>query len=349
LNKTKLASRVGLKPPTITAYERAEREPTSEIVEKLADALEFPSSFFYADMGDALPLEAASFRSLARMTASQRDAALASGTLAMHLNQWIDDRFHLPVPDVPRLDPGILDPGGAAYHVRTHWGLGNLPIPNVLQTLETHGVRVYALAAECREVDAFSFWHQETATPFVIVGTHKTPERQVFDLAHELAHLVMHRDHAHPRGREAEREADIFASNFLMPRDDVLRVHPRSNTLDDLASAKHRWRVSVAALARRLHSLDLISDWRYHNLCVQIASTIGREREMRSLPREQSQVLPQVFAAMRTEGVTRFDIATALHLHPTDIEALLGGLVMNVLDGGNDESDGGARPNLRIV
>jgi Zn-dependent peptidase ImmA (M78 family)/transcriptional regulator with XRE-family HTH domain len=343
-NKTKLANLVGVKAPTITAWERAEREPADKVIDTLANALDFPRSFFFEEMGDPLFLEAASFRSLSRMTASQRDAALASGTLAMHLNDWIAARFDLPAPDVPALDPGVHDPAGAAHHVRTRWGLGNLPIANVLQMLEGHGVRVYALSAECREVDAFSFWHQESETPFIIVGTHKTPERQVFDLAHELAHLVLHRDHASPRGRVEEREADAFASSFLMPRDDVFLARPRSTSLQDLAVAKHRWRVSVAALARRLHGLDLISDWQYHSVCVQIASTIGRDREMNSLPREQSQVLPQVFGP---GGVTRREVAEALHVPVAEIDALLGGLVLSALDGGEERTD--RRANLRLV
>jgi len=346
LNKTQLAKRVGVTASTITAFERADREPPSETVARLAEVLDFPVDFFFTEMTNSLPLDAASFRSLARMTAGQRNAALASGTLAIHLNEWITNKYRLPEADVPELDPVVIDPEGAARHVRTHWGLGLLPIPNVLRRLEAHGIRVFALGVEYREVDAFSFW--DNGTPYIIAGTHKTPERQVFDLAHELGHLVLHRDHAKPRGRDEERQADAFASNFLMPREDVIRAAPRSASLASLAKAKHRWRVSLAALAFRLHSLNLITDWHYHTLCVQIASVIGRDKEVDSLPREQSQTLTKVLALMREDGLSRADLAAALHVHQPEIDGLLGGLVVSVIDGGGEGGEP-TPPTLRLV
>ena len=92
----------------------------------------------------------------------------------------------------------------------------------------------------------------------------------MFDLAHELGHLVIHRDHRAPRGREAEFEADAFASSFLMPKSDVIANAPRFPSLKDLIHAKKRWRVSVAALNYRLRKLNLITEWHYRTLCIEI-------------------------------------------------------------------------------
>lgn len=348
LNKTKLAKLVGVTPQMVTYYESERTTPSSDVVDRIVSALRFPADFFHAEMPDAVPLDAASFRSLSRMTASQRDAALAGGTLCIALNDWIEAKYHLPEPDVPDLDPGILDPSGAAAHVRAAWGLGDAPIKNVLHLLEAHGVRVYALTEECKEVDAFSFWREEANTPFICVGTHKTPERTVFDLAHELGHLVMHRDHSAPRGRDEEQQADAFASSFLMPRSDVLAVAPRFPTLQDLAEAKGRWRVSAAALNYRMHRLGLITDWHYRSLCIEI-SRLGRNKELKPIAREQSQILTKVLAGLRSEGISRADIARALHLHPADLDALFGGLVVTMVDGDGERTTPAARPNLRLV
>jgi Zn-dependent peptidase ImmA (M78 family)/transcriptional regulator with XRE-family HTH domain len=349
LTLTKLAKAVALTPQTISAYEKGTSDPGEVIVRKLAVALDFPESFFYEGLDDLVPLDAASFRSLSRMSASKAKAALAGGTLCVTVAQWIDDRFQLPEPDVCDLDPGLIDPEGAAVYVRTQWGLGDAPISNVLHLLEAHGVRVFALAAEYREVDAFSFWREDTCTPFIVVGTHKTPERAVFDLAHELGHLVMHRDHGAPRGRDEEREADAFASSFLMPKADLAACAPRFPSFHDLVAIKGRWRVSAAALNFRLHQLGMTSDWHYRSLCIEIAR-LGRDREMNSIPREQSQVLTKVLAAMRAEGMTRADIARELHLPASELEAMLSGITVTALDGGGeDESKKSDRPNLRVV
>ncbi|WP_419757134.1 ImmA/IrrE family metallo-endopeptidase [Teredinibacter turnerae] len=74
--------------------------------------------------------------------------------------------------------------------------------------------------------------------PFVFLNTKKTAERCRFDAAHELGHLVMH-CHGAPQGQEAEKEANAFASAFLMPRRSVLANAPRSATLKSLISHKN--------------------------------------------------------------------------------------------------------------
>lgn len=347
-NKTKLAKAASLTTQTISAYEKGTSAPQSDvIVARLAAALEFPVSFFYEELDDVVPLNAASFRSLSRMSASQTNAALAGGTLCVLFSDWIDSLFELPVPDVCDLDPGLIDPEGAAAYVRAEWGLGDAPISNVLHLVEAHGVRVFALAAVCREIDAFSFWREETCTPFVCLGTHKTPERAVFDLAHELGHLVMHRDHGAPRGREEERQADAFASSFLMPKADIAAAAPRFPSFRDLVHAKKRWRVSAAALNFRLHQLGIISDWHYRSLCIEIAR-MGRDRELDSIAREQSQVLTKVLAALRAEGIGRAEIAEALHLSVPEIDSMLSGLVVTAIDGDGHPTDH-PRPVLRLV
>jgi len=346
MNKTMLAKAVRVTPATVAAYEKGQSEPSREVVDRLSEVLRFPSSFFFAELADSMPLDGASFRALSRMTASQRDAALAAGTLCIALNDWIEERFELPSSDVPDLDAGIIKPEGAAALVRGRWGLGEAPIQHVLHLLESHGVRVFSLAEECRDVDAFSFWHRDT--PFMCLNTEKTAERSIFDAAHELGHLVLHRDHAAPRGRSEEREADAFASNFLMPASDVQAMAPRNPDLVALSKAKTRWRVSAAALNYRLHDLGITSDWHYRELAIEI-SRLGRHREVNPLPPEQSQILAKVLSALRTEGVSRQDIAKALHVHQSDFDALVAGLTFGAIEGGGTGSSAETAPLLKLV
>ena len=51
------------------------------------------------------------FRSLASMTASKRDQALGAGTLALLVDEWIEERFSRPPSDVP--DAGEQQPRGS--------------------------------------------------------------------------------------------------------------------------------------------------------------------------------------------------------------------------------------------
>jgi Zn-dependent peptidase ImmA (M78 family)/transcriptional regulator with XRE-family HTH domain len=349
LNKSALAERLGVSARTVTAYERGESEPLPENLAALADVLNFPERFFEEHETPIVPPDGASFRALSRMTARQRDAALGAGALCILLEALLSREFELPVVDIPDLDQVAAHhgPEHAAAAVRARWGLGHAPIPNVLHLVEKHGIRVFSLVEEAHEVDAFSFWHD--GTPFICLNTLKTAEHSVFDVAHELGHIVMHRSHHAPRGRREEDEANQFASAFLMPLEDVRVAAPAFPNLEDLANAKTRWGVSVAALNFRLHRLGLTTDWHYREMCIEL-SRRGRKNEPNPQARQRSQLLEKVFSTLRAEGVTKSQIAGELNIDTNELEAMVFGLVTTVLEGGNQPLHSlPSRPDLRLV
>ncbi len=345
---TRLAELVGVDLRSVSAYEkRGEFNPEADKLTLIAKALRFPLSFFHGDDLEELSPDSASFRAMSKMTAAQRDMALGEGTLALLLSDWIGARFELPPVNLPNLSRE----GGAeaaADAIRRSWGLGELPVKNMVHLLESKGVRVFSLAIDAVEVDAFSMWHAKT--PFVFLNTRKSSEHNRFDAAHELGHLVMH-GHGAPQGQEAEREANAFASAFLMPRSSVLGNAPRLATVNHLVKLKKYWTVSVAALAFRLHTVGLLSDWHYRTLCMEIAKRGFRKREPEEAQRETSQVLAKVFAALRDEGIGKKEIAADLRVSSEEIEQLVFGLAITGLS--NVAVPGPSLPrkqvNLRLV
>jgi Zn-dependent peptidase ImmA (M78 family)/DNA-binding XRE family transcriptional regulator len=347
LTKTKLAGLLGVEVRSITGYESDEFKPDRDRLTQLAEKLHFPVQFFFGDDLDEISPDIVSFRSMSKMTAAQRDTALGAGAIALMLNQWIEARFALPHAALPDLSQEP-SPEAAADTLRRMWILGELPIKNMIHLLEAKGVRVFSLAIDTTQVDAFSVWSAET--PLVFLNTMKSCERGRFDAAHELGHLVLHR-HAGARGQEVEREANAFASAFLMPRASVLANAPRMATVDQLIKFKPYWTVSVAALAYRLHDVGLVSDWHYRTLCIEIAKRGYREREPNEAPRETSQVLAKVFTALREEGVTKSNIAAALNVHTDELDQLVFGLALTSLSskGPKSESSAGKRAPLHLV
>jgi Zn-dependent peptidase ImmA (M78 family) len=186
------------------------------------------------------------------------------------------------------------------------------------------------LAVDAKEVDAFSMW--KGTRPFVFLNTYKSTEHSRFDAAHELGHLVLHK-HGPPQGREAEKQANSFASAFLMPRASVLANVPRYPSYATFVQLKKTWTTSVSALGYRLHELGVISEWQYRGLCVEIAKR-GRDKEPEEAPRETSLILPRILAALYEEGVNRTQIARDLSLPTSELEQLLFGLAMTGLEGG---------------
>lgn len=329
LTKVQLAKKSRLATRTLTSYEIGEREPTDENIETLAVALEFPTAFFHADDVELPSAVAATFRAYSTMTAGQRDQALGAGCLAFELSEWIEERFRLPAMDIP--DLAQHDPEIAAAAVRSSWGLGQRPIRNMVHLLESKGVRVFSLSLDCREVDAFSLWRD--AVPFVFLNTEKSGERSRMDAAHELGHLVMHRDT--PLGvKEMEDEARRFGAAFLMPKEDVVaQVKGGLVTVSNLIAWKHKWNVSVMALAHRIHALKQINDWQYRLLCMHMSEKGYRKKEPEPLARETSQVLAKVYDSLRQEGVTKRGIAKELNIREQDLDAAVFGLVMMPVSG----------------
>lgn len=348
LTKTRLAEMVGVDLRSITGYESGEFNPEESSLERLAQALRFPRNFFCGeDLDEPVP-DTASFRSMSKMTAAQRNMALGQGAIALRLNEWIEEKFDLPEPQLPDLSKEGT-PETTAESLRRMWGVGVLPVKNMVHLLESKGVRVFSLAIDAREVDAFSMWHGKT--PFVFLNTQKSSEHSRFDAAHELGHLVLHR-HGEPQGQDVEKEAHSFASAFLMPRASILANAPRFATLRHLVKLKKYWTVSVAALAHRLHAVELLTDWHYRTLCIQIAKHGYRRREPEEAPRESSQILAKVFAAMRAEGIGKPQIADALDVYAEEIDELVFGLALTGLSGrsgGSGKSTKLKRPRLRVV
>jgi Zn-dependent peptidase ImmA (M78 family) len=241
----------------------------------------------------------------------------------------VDRCFELPAIAVPDLHPQPSSEA-AAKALRVKWGLADKPISNMVKLLESKGVRVFSLAENNKTLDAFSFWRN--GKPFVFLNTMKSAERSRFDAAHELGHLVLHQ-HGQPNGRKAEHEANAFASAFLMPPSSVLAYAPRNPSLQDLIEAKRGWGVSVSALAHRLHRLNLLTEWYYTSLCMQIQTQGYREEEPYSTQREMSQVWAQVFSALKNEGKSRGDVAAALSWPIKELRSLIFQLVLSAEEG----------------
>lgn len=349
LTKIGLAKKLNVDLRAVTAYEAGEYRPAPDVLRKLGVALKVPTSFFFGDDLEELVPDASSFRSMSKRTAAQLNMALGAGAIALHINKWIENNFELPSADLPDLS-NEPHPEAAADSVRRYWGLGELPIRNMVHLLEKKGVRVYSLSIGTRQIDAFSMWKEPT--PFIFLNNYKSSEHSRYDAAHELGHLVMHR-HAAPHGREAERQADAFAASFLMPRASVLAHPVRFPTVDVLRQFKKIWNVSLAALTVRLHEVGQIRDWHYGELFKEISRRGYRTREPDEAPRETSQVLAKVLMSLHKEGISRSDLARTLCILPSELEQLMFGLVMAGIEGGkprgNDNPPRSDGPNLTLV
>lgn len=323
LTQKALADATGLTSRTISTYEKAGffDAVASDSIERIASVLNYPVNFFRAGDISSLNIEAVSFRAMTKLSAQKRDSAIAAGKLAQEVSNWLDSQFALPQAKIPDCSfDDYSEPETAARVVREQWGLGELSITNMIHLLESKGVKVFSLAENCVEVDAFSFW--TNGKPFVLLNTMKTPERSRFDAAHELGHLVLHK-HSSNNGRQAELDADRFASSFLMPERSVLATVPRMPSLEHLIELKKNWKVSLASLVRRTFDLKLSTEWHYRQLSIELNRRGFRTSEPQGLvEREKSLILDKIFSTMRAKGIKRREILDQLSLPLDEISTL---------------------------
>jgi Zn-dependent peptidase ImmA (M78 family)/transcriptional regulator with XRE-family HTH domain len=156
-----------------------------------------------------------------------------------------------------------------AAEERIRLGLGDGPIANLRALLEDGvGIRIFYLDLPSAVGGIYAF-NEKLGACIAINRKHPRP-RALWSLAHEYGHFLSTRFMAdislwdeEPWGKQAaERFADSFAKNFLMPRTGVnrllteaVRVHGKGVTVADVMTVSHHYQVSAEAMFRRLEEL----------------------------------------------------------------------------------------------
>jgi hypothetical protein len=123
----------------------------------------------------------------------------------------------------------------------------------------------------------------------IVVAQQHRPEWRRFTMAHEIGHWVIHPDETYHRdmplsgGERAnllrpleEQEADVFASELVMPRKPIVSFFERNfGSAIDGGSLDARIALWLSTNGRRLNEIDLCKDLRRRSLAVAVASSFG--------------------------------------------------------------------------
>lgn len=220
-----------------------------------------------------------------------------------------------------------LSPDDAARAVRDEWGIPPGPIDSVVASLEDAGGLVLARSLvapaaldsgnESVPVDAVSSCTMGE-DPIVLLNEGTPGDRQRFTLAHELGHMVMH----HVPHPDQEKQANRFASAFLMPAKDIRADFSGTVDMSRLLILKERWRVSMWALLRRAHTLGAISDWQYRTLAVEMSSLGYRTNEPVKLDRERPNTVRAALDWQLQHGRDVTSLARSALLDPEEFARL---------------------------
>lgn len=260
---------------TISLYENNKSSPRPETVTRLSSLLKVKEWFFF------MPLVRRESNPI--FWRSRHVSVKDSRTIARRRyewSKWLIDRYLKSFMDMPELtiptrkDTGVPDDPKAlsdnqidkiAGIARQYWGLGLLPIDNLIALLENNGLMLTYTVLNSDKLDAFSNVSEYDGSFHVRLSKDKgSATRSRFDAAHELAHLLLHthlpksyfNDKTHSL---IEHQANRFASVFLMPADSF-KKDVWMTSIEAFKALKTQWKVSVGAIIHRCDTLGLFGD-----------------------------------------------------------------------------------------
>ena len=259
-----LGELVGVSHAAIKKYEDGVAMPSSDILIRLSRALKVRTEYFFRP--EPVALEGIEYRKRSSLPKKRLDA------ITHEVIDQIERRIELenlfpqspvkPFATVEGLAASITSMDqieNVVELVREAWELGFDPIPDLIDVLETYGIRVFMIDADAdNKFDGLAA--RVSGMPIVVVGRHWPGDRQRFTLAHELGHLML-------EGRlgsdlDEEMACNRFAGAFLFPRASVLQEmggHRNAIELKELGLLKEEFGLSMAGILYRARDLGIIS------------------------------------------------------------------------------------------
>lgn len=277
--------------------------PHDESILAWAKALRYRVDFF-GQSNDAPPLPRTFFRKKASLSQTDTKAIRASIAIQCRHVKALARSVDFPDPEVPTLHLGsdVDSAAEAARFVRSKWRLPQGPVPNLSDVLEDHAILIVPLQSNVEAFDGLSvFEPKHEIPPIMFIRASAPADRTRRTMAHELGHIVLHH-HACGVSDECEDEADEFASEFLMPANDIRHQFSSRTRLDDLARLKLHWRVSMQTLLMRGQSLGRITKHQATILWKQI-SALGYRRNEPNLVKPETPTLLKEMVQVHLEDL----------------------------------------------
>lgn len=274
------AEHIGVSRPTFIAIEKGERVAKPAEIMKLASLYGRPIHHFVrtdAPVTDFQPHFRAAMEKVKPSEAQQLRDAIGEFKVFVENYLELERRMKAPMranyPQPVKLSTRVNVAELAediASRERQRLGLGDQPIPDIRTLLESDvGVRIFL--GRLPRTYAGMYIFVDGLGGCMLINSFHPADKQRASIAHEYAHFIVDRysagiDYLTIPGRKPanERFAESFAMSFLMPASSVRFrfneiVGATGNfQVADLVKLKHRFSVSMEAMALRLEGLGLL-------------------------------------------------------------------------------------------
>lgn len=315
-----LAERVGVSQTAINKYEKGILTPDSTMLIKLAKALNVKVGYFLRST--TLELEKPEYRK--KSTLSKKKLEMIEGKILDLIERRMELESLFPKPPVQEfVIPGNLPEQvtsmnaieEVAKSVRKQWQLGLNPIPELVDVLESKGVRVFEVG-ESADSKFDGLAAKVNGQRVIVISSNWSGDRQRFTMAHELGHLIL-------EGRlsddlDEERASDRFAGAFLLPEDAIWSELGEFRTrleLQELLMLKQEYGISIAGILYRAKDLGIIKPGYHKQLMIEISKRGWRKNEPQPYPAEKPHHFRQlVFHALAEEYISESKAAELMNM-----------------------------------
>ncbi|MBF0493711.1 MAG: ImmA/IrrE family metallo-endopeptidase [Candidatus Omnitrophica bacterium] len=265
LTMEKAAEAAGISRMAYHNIEKGIAEPRVSNLQKLAGAL----GVKVFDLARAVPeLRSVRFRALKWKTnkaKAQREEIKNEVALWMRdfkelENTLADKKKEKFIGLTRKENKGVISPQEAAKESRKLFGLSEDEIiTDICGLVESAGIKLHFIDMGLDNISGLSVNDDELGAA-IIVNTYaaKTTERKIFTIAHELGHIVMHPTSFNDDDievEEDEKEANMFAGYFLMPKEAFYKRLDEVKGLDLVDAILHVKRIFKVSYEAVLHRL----------------------------------------------------------------------------------------------
>jgi len=258
-----LSAKMGLGTAALSNLLNGKAEPKSSTLIKLAEGLDVPFDELLADAPKLKSLRFRTAKTLSGREKAERDQIRHDTALWLAnytaLEKSIKDESTYLLPSLFGISP--ID---AAAKLREELDLDPLsPIHDIATLMEQSGIRLRIRPFGFKKTFGLSVG-QADGGPAIIVNceTGISIERQIFTIAHELGHLVLHKDSYVATQEEEtdceEDEANAFAGHFLVPDQGLQATWEELRGLhwiDAVLRVKKEYKVSYRTILYRLKDI----------------------------------------------------------------------------------------------
>ena len=255
---------------TISKYESGKMLPGSANLIAIANALSVKPDYLLRPF--SVSLDNIEFRKKSKMSSKEEKV----------IKEKIRDKIerYIEIEDVLCINTNFTNPVSNNHtmtdedisrivsELKSRWELGLDGIPNVIEMLEEHCIKVIEMDAP----DSFDGLSGIVGDckPIIVLNRTFTVERKRFTALHELGHLLLDFDKSLPQA-DIERFCNLFASEMLISPDVFKRIlggirHDIS--LNELRAIQSNFGISVDAQMFKAKQSGIISDSRYKYFCI---------------------------------------------------------------------------------